>query len=735
MTSIGKIGVLLPEIVDLLDYELLRGIHTEASALGYDVIIYSSVYNSQVELQQDAYTRGLENIFTLLREHRLDGVIFAADRFHNQELNAKIQEMLTQRGIPCLVLGEERPPLQTIYPRQQEAMYHITKHLIEVHACRKIYCMTGFPDHYSSEKRVAGFRQAMLEAGLQTDDQDILYGYFWRDVPRKIGRQIAEGSLPKPDGIVCASDSMAAALCESLLENGIKIPEQIIVTGFDGSSDAWINKLKLTTVIGRDLQLGADAVRKLCSLMTGEMLPPSAIEQEICCGESCGCTADQIGTNAIDAYVLEHYFRHHIRHAVWHKQFYASDLINKMRNQNSLHEWVAAADQVGHVLPYWEWLEICLCEDWSFNLEQPEQFRTEGCSDRMLHLLSKRHGINASERYLFPTADILPALQMPHEPKLLLLTSLHNHGQIFGFLATAYDAPEKICADDFYLSWCEAAANGLDNLQHIMHREYVRTQIELLTVRDPDTGLFNRRGFAERLPEILADARTRTLIPSLLLVTWQKNGELLPFDPLLVLSNALRQAAEANAMTMRLDDSVLAILYTEDVISEDSLSNKIDAALNSLLGKLNGMIRLMTRSVCIADCSMRETEKMLMQAAAVLKEQSESSGIDLNSEIRRLRRDILEKPQENWNITDIAARLCISKSYLHRLYKQLFDVNLMDDVIEQRLAKAKQLLEFSDLRIQEIAVQCGYHNESHFMRQFKLKTGMTALQFRQSRQQ
>ena len=117
MDSIGKIGVLLPEIVDPLDYDLLRGIHTEAAVLGYDVIVYCSIYNSQVELQQDAYTHGLENIFTLLLHHRLDGVIFAADRFHNQELNDKIQDMLIQCGIPCLVLGEDRPPLQAIYPK------------------------------------------------------------------------------------------------------------------------------------------------------------------------------------------------------------------------------------------------------------------------------------------------------------------------------------------------------------------------------------------------------------------------------------------------------------------------------------------------------------------------------------------------------------------------------------------------------------------------------------------
>ncbi len=67
---------------------------------------------------------------------------------------------------------------------------------------------------------------------------------------------------------------------------------------------------------------------------------------------------------------------------------------------------------------------------------------------------------------------------------------------------------------------------------------------------------------------------------------------------------------------------------------------------------------------------MRETETVLMKAAAALKEQSESAGIDLNAEIRRLRQNIQENPQEDWNISDIASRLCISKSHLHRLYKR-----------------------------------------------------------------
>lgn len=731
MNSIGQIGVLMPEITDPLDYELLRGIQSEAFALGYDVILYCSIYNSQEECQQDSYTEGLENIYTLLMQHRLDGVIYAADRFHNQSLNASIREMLVQSKIPCLVLGAEHPMLQTLYPRQQDGMYRMTKHLITVHGCRNIYCITGFPDERTSEERTAGYRQAMTEFGLPVSADQIFYGQFWKIIPAQIGRQIADGSLPMPDGIVCASDSMATAICQSLRENGIAVPEQISVTGYDGSWDSWVQSPKLTTVVGRDRQFGADAVRGLCEIITGKTLGNSLCEQEIRYGESCGCKPEHIGSNTIDAFVLEQYFRLHIHHSIWQKQFYASDVINRVRNQATLHGWIEAVDKVGHVLDSWQWLDICLCEDWCFDLEHPEICREYDYPPRMLLALSKRRGVNAQEQYLFPTSAILPALRQPHEPKLVLLTSLHNHGQIFGYLATAYDKPEQISADGFYLNWCEAVVNGLDHLQNVMYREYIKSQMELLTVRDPITGLYNRRGFAEQLPHKLSEMRKSKDIPALLLLTWHTAIAPLPYEPLLVVSNALRDLKPQPVFAALLEDSVPIMLCAENQVSSEDLIHQVRQNIKALLGEVHSTLQIVTQTIRMQDATLGEAEQTIMLAASALREQAETAGVDLNDKIHVLRKEIYENPQGDWSIIGIAQQLCISKTHLHRLYKQLFSVNPMDDVILARIQKAKKLLQFTNLRIQEIAQQCGYRNESHFMRQFKEKTGMTALQYRQ----
>ena len=104
--------------------------------------------------------------------------------------------------------------------------------------------------------------------------------------------------------------------------------------------------------------------------------------------------------------------------------------------------------------------------------------------------------------------------------------------------------------------------------------------------------------------------------------------------------------------------------------------------------------------------------------------------MDYKEQIYRLRRNIISNPQLEWDIQQVADKMCISRSHLQRLYKQLFSISIKDDIISARIKRAMQLLSHTDMRVQEIALQCGYHNENHFMRQFKEKTGITASHYR-----
>ena len=100
------------------------------------------------------------------------------------------------------------------------------------------------------------------------------------------------------------------------------------------------------------------------------------------------------------------------------------------------------------------------------------------------------------------------------------------------------------------------------------------------------------------------------------------------------------------------------------------------------------------------------------------------------SQLKKIRREIHKAPELGWNLTELAKRLNISRSYVQKLYKEQFGISYMDDLIEARIAMAKLLLTTTDLRIQEVASSCGYQNATHFMRQFRDKTGMSPSEFR-----
>lgn len=82
-------------------------------------------------------------------------------------------------------------------------------------------------------------------------------------------------------------------------------------------------------------------------------------------------------------------------------------------------------------------------------------------------------------------------------------------------------------------------------------------------------------------------------------------------------------------------------------------------------------------------------------------------------------------------VGDIAAALNLSTSYFQHIYKELFGVSVMQDIIKSRIDYACYLLQNNYDSITDIAFRCGYENKEHFTRQFKLVTGYTPKKYRE----
>ncbi len=99
-----------------------------------------------------------------------------------------------------------------------------------------------------------------------------------------------------------------------------------------------------------------------------------------------------------------------------------------------------------------------------------------------------------------------------------------------------------------------------------------------------------------------------------------------------------------------------------------------------------------------------------------------------------LRSMIYNHPEEKWSVSRMAGQLNLSPSHFQRLYRQTFRVTCNSDVIQSKLQYAKTVLTATGDTVREIAAQCGYENEEHFMRQFKKEVGMTPTQYRHKMQ-
>lgn len=99
-------------------------------------------------------------------------------------------------------------------------------------------------------------------------------------------------------------------------------------------------------------------------------------------------------------------------------------------------------------------------------------------------------------------------------------------------------------------------------------------------------------------------------------------------------------------------------------------------------------------------------------------------------QLLHLYKKIYNSPYLPWSIRSMAEELHLSAGYLQILYKKMFGVSCMDDVITSRIRMAREQLAYTEKPVSEIADSCGYRNVEHFCRQFRQQTGLTPGTFR-----
>ncbi len=120
--------------------------------------------------------------------------------------------------------------------------------MIHEHGARKLFLITGAKKNPFSNARTTAFKKALEGCGIPFDENNVGYGDFWDRPTLDLMTQwfeVEKRSLP--DAIICANDSMAITASGYLQQCGYSIPEDCIITGFDGIEQANFHLPHITT--------------------------------------------------------------------------------------------------------------------------------------------------------------------------------------------------------------------------------------------------------------------------------------------------------------------------------------------------------------------------------------------------------------------------------------------------------------------------------------------------------
>jgi LacI family transcriptional regulator len=178
-------------------------------------------------------------------------------------------------SIPVVYLAGQRSgdDFDHITVRNREGMRALTEHLIDAHGIRDPMYLTGPFDSPDDAERYGGFAEALEGRGINPTALPVLHGEFSRERARAVAADlIAGGRLPR--ALVCANDQMALGVLDALGAAGLRVPDDVIVTGFDGIDDGTRSTPRLTTVRQPMLELGRAAVRAMVARLNAPDLAP-----------------------------------------------------------------------------------------------------------------------------------------------------------------------------------------------------------------------------------------------------------------------------------------------------------------------------------------------------------------------------------------------------------------------------------------------------------------------------
>ena len=554
--------------------EIVSGICTTARNIGWTVLIFNGQYNFVLDNTPVLDT----NVYKLFNPDTVSGVLITPNLMFKTEISTKLIKICNGNKLPVFSVGFKTPFCHSFIYDNTDCQEQLVDHLIEKHGCKVLNMVAGVKNNAFSDSRIKAFKNSLKKHKLEFDERRLCYGEFWEGPTKREIEYFLSLNLPLPDAFVCCNDVMAMTVCTTLNKYGYKVPEDVLVTGYDGIEFEQYSNPRLTTAKCNYAELGATAFKSLVEHIQGKKQPKlQKLTPKVIFSESCGCKKknETITRNlGLESFSMIGSLR--FLNTQMHKlgtitsEVKSLDAIKPMIFKNGFHNpncWILLNSGFTNLknytkrtekFPFTDQMECFYTSHW-YNMENHEPIQRSEYVPDMEKLISEE-GIS---NFIF--------------------MDLYFAGESIGYMVCNYDDTNVPQMNIERFS--QGLSQALSSIKN-------RLQLDALTHYDILTGLLNRRGFYSEIKsqkENIGIKKINIIIHSIDMDDLKyinnnfghKEGDM----AIRILAEAISKSGLENSINARFggDEFVSAIISrepAEKVIEE--FKNKIEANLEEL---------------------------------------------------------------------------------------------------------------------------------------------------------
>ncbi len=481
-----KIAVFVGELPASYQTEVTEGVLEEASAHGVQCVVYT---NDGVYGQNVFFAYGEKNVINIPYLEDYDGIVIAGDTFGIDGMYDDLAYLIEKEAkCPVVCVRQKDERFYNVLVDNYQAMSDVVEHFITHHGFTKISFMTGKLEMYDAQRRLLGYIDTMHKHGFKVTPDMVFEGDYWRNKSVEAVEWLCKDRDNLPQAIVCANDYMAISVCKALHEKGIRVPEEVCVSGYDDIEEAKYTIPSISSMFVSGREMGREAVRILHNLSEGKEQ-----EKNVYVGVtpsykgSCGC-AEPCDVEAGKTLLAQ---KENIQRILYH----SSSMNISFENEDSFRGLMMVANAYirGH---YYDSIYLCFCDETENQFESVDVQQNYTKRMHLRAVFGKGGEFNLCDE-TFMRRDILPEKYMADGAPVYIMP-LHEKNHCLGYVALKTDDINKL--KHIFVLWIQGLANSIGK-QRMYEASKALQELRKSYNRDALTGIGNRREIERSLKQ------------------------------------------------------------------------------------------------------------------------------------------------------------------------------------------------------------------------------------------